>query len=72
MGSGMARMGPDSLLSLEDVPGHRQQGQEAGLIGVLHLPEPLLVWSSHHVVLEVLWQELRTGMTGEAWAGRAS
>lgn len=30
-------------LSLQDISGHRQQGQEAGWAHVLDLPEPLLV-----------------------------
>lgn len=47
---------PRSLvLSLQDIPGHRQQGQEAGLAHMLDLPEPLLVLGPRHVVLELLW-----------------
>lgn len=50
---------PHSLvLSLQDIPGHGQQGQEAGLAHVLYLPEPLLVLGPRHVVLELLqWDE---------------
>lgn len=48
---------PHSLLSLQDIPGHRQQGQEAGLTHVLDLPKPLLVLGPQHVVLELLQQE---------------
>lgn len=50
---------PHSLvLSLQDIPGHGQQGQEAGLAHVLDLPKPLLVLGPRHVVLELLrWDE---------------
>lgn len=48
---------PHSLvLSLQDVPGHRQQGQQEGLAHVLDLAEPLLVLGSRHVFLELLQQ----------------
>ena len=48
---------PHSLvLSLQDVPGHRQQGQQVGLAHVLDLTEPLLVLGSRHVLLELLQQ----------------
>lgn len=46
---------PHSLvLSLQDIPGHGQQGQEAGLAHVLDLPQTLLVLGPRHVVLELL------------------
>lgn len=48
---------PHSLvLSLQDIPGHRQQGKQVGLAHVLDLAEPLLVLSSRHVLLELLQQ----------------
>ena len=48
---------PRSLvLSLQDVPGHRQQGQQVGLAHVLDLAEPLLVLGARHVFLELLQQ----------------
>ena len=38
--------GPNLLhFSLHDVPRHGQQGQQAGLVRVLHFPKPLLVLS---------------------------
>lgn len=46
---------PHSLIfSLQHIPGHGQQGQEASLARVLELPEPLLVLGPRHVVLELL------------------
>lgn len=49
---------PHSLvLSVQDIPRHGQQGQQAGLARVLHLPEPLLMLGPRHVVLELLRQE---------------
>ena len=54
----MPQRSPHSLiLSLQDIPGHGQQGQEAGLAHVLDLPEPLLVLGSRHVVLELLQRD---------------
>lgn len=45
------------IFSLQHIPGHGQQGQEAGLARVLELPEPLLVLGPRHVVLELLWRD---------------
>lgn len=49
---------PHSLvLSLQDIPGHGQQGQEAGMAHVLDLLKSLLVLGPRHVVLELLQQK---------------
>lgn len=68
------------VFSLQDVPGHRQQGQEAGLAHVLDLSEPLLVLGPRHVVLELLLaaavgfadvaEELKGLLRGRADCGR--